>query len=308
MFAEDKGWHKRIAEGIASGMTAEAAVERAFEEMKDRFADTTDSYLKERLHDLRDVSDRLLSYQSGDEGGLGNKASADEDIIVVAKTMGPADLMDYDHTRIRGLLIEDGTPTMHVVIVAKALNIPVISKTKGLFNDISSGQLIALDGEEGMVYLSPDASVQKLFKRKIAEAKELAEKFKALRGLPAKTLDGVKVGLYINVGLSFDLEYLEPTNCDGIGLYRTEIPFMSAAALPGVDEQAGYYRELFDRAKGKRIIFRSLDAGSDKLLPYWSGFNEENPAIGWRSIRITLDRRMLLRKQLRAFLKAAAGR
>ena len=306
MFAQDKGWYKKISGNVQGGLTAEAAIERAYEDMWNRLSATTDTYLKERLHDLRDVSDRLQSYLSGDFGTV-EKVDSD-DIIVVAQTMGPADLMDYDYTKIRGLIIEDGTPTMHVAIVAKALGIPVVAKIKGIFEEIKTGELVAVDGNEGYVYRNPSQQVQEKFKAKILEKQKLQQKLSELKAKPSETLDGVKISLYINVGLSFDLDYIESTNCDGIGLYRTEIPFMASKNMPKVERQEGYYRELMDKAGERKVIFRSLDVGSDKLLPYWSNMGEENPAIGWRSIRITLDRRAILRKQVRAFLRAAAGK
>ena len=306
MFARDKGWYKKIADNIHSGLTAEAAVERAYEDMWNRLSGTSDSYLKERLHDLRDVADRLQSYLSGDYGSI--KGVNADDLIVVAQTMGPADLMDYDYSKIRGLIIEDGTPTMHVAIVAKALNIPVVAKIRGIFEEAKTGELIAVDGTDGYVYMRPSAVVQEKFRAKIAEKDRLQARLAELKELPAQTKDGVKINLYLNVGLAFDLDYIETTNCDGIGLYRTEIPFMASDVMPDVERQMGYYKELMDKAGDKKVIFRSLDVGSDKLLPYWGNVGEENPAIGWRSIRITLDRRAILRKQVRAFLRAAAGK
>ena len=306
MFAKDKGWYKKIADNVQSGLTAEAAVERAYEDMWNRLSGTTDSYLKERLHDLRDVADRLLGYLSGDNAALSPVNS--DNLIIVAQTMGPADLMDYDYTKIRGLIIEDGTPTMHVAIVAKALNIPVVAKIKGIFSEIKTGEMLAVDGNEGYVYIRPGIPVQEKIKAKIAEKEKLQARLAELKDLPGKTKDGVKINMYINVGLAFDLDYIESTNCDGVGLYRTEIPFMASDVMPDVEKQVGYYKELMDRADGRKVIFRSLDVGSDKLLPYWGNVGEDNPAIGWRSIRITLDRRAILRKQMRAFLRAAAGR
>lgn len=306
MFAKDKGWFKKIADNVMSGLTAEAAIERAYEDMWNRLSATKDNYLKERLHDLRDVADRLHAYLSGD---YENAAAADgDDIIIIAQTMGPAELMDYDYRKIRGLLIEDGTPTMHVAIVAKALNIPVIAKIKGLFEEVNRGDMIAVDGNEGYVYLNPSAEIKQKFKAKIEEKLKLQEKLAELRDLLSQTLDGIRIGHAINVGLAFDLDYLETTNCDGVGLYRTEIPFMASTVMPDVEQQIAYYKELMDKAGDKKVIFRSLDVGSDKLLPYWAGLSEENPAIGWRSIRITLDRRAILRKQIRAFLTAAEGK
>ena len=254
----------------------------------------------------RDVADRLQSYLRGDYNRM--PESGAKDIVIVAQTMGPAELMDYDYSRIRGLILEDGTPTMHVAIVAKALNIPVLAKIKGIFAEIQSGQTVALDGNEGFVYVNPSPQVEADFRKRIAEREELQKKLAALRSLPAKTLNGVDVGLYVNVGLPMDFDYIETTNCDGVGLYRTEIPFMTSDAMPDVEKQVSYYKDLMDRCGDKKVIFRSLDVGSDKLLPYWAYAGEANPAIGWRSIRITLDRRAILRKQIRAFLLSAAGK
>lgn len=307
MLAKDKGWHNKIIANVNSGLTAETAVERAYEDMWNRLSATKDSYLKDRLHDLRDISDRLQNYLSGD---IDNKKiiTDSKDLIIVAQTMGPADLMDYDHTKIRGLIIEEGTPTMHVSIVAKALGIPVIAKVHGVFDYLKNGQQIALDGNEGYIYTHPDQIILARIQAQIAEKQKLAERLNELKSLPTESLDKQKIGLYINVGLSFDLEYLETTGCDGVGLYRTEIPFMASDIMPDVEQQTLYYKELYEKAGDRRVIFRSLDVGSDKLLPYWGKMGEENPAIGWRSIRITLDRRAILRNQLRAFLHAAEGK
>lgn len=307
MFAKDKGWYQKISAHIDSGLTAEAAVERAYEDTWNRLSGSSDMYLKERLHDLRDVADRLRTFLSGEEGQIGAHQQYD-DIIIVAQTMGPADLMDYDYKKIRGLIIEEGTPTMHVAIVAKALNIPVIAKIRGIFKDVKEGELLGLDGQEGFVYISPAEDIVQKFKSRQKNMSLLLEQLEKLKKYPNKTLDGTKINLSINVGLDFDFDYLDSTKCDGIGLYRTEIPFMSSESMPDVEKQIGFYKKLMDRAGKKRVIFRSLDVGSDKLLPYWNDMKEDNPAIGWRSIRITLDRRAILRKQMRAFLKAAAGK
>ncbi len=307
MFARDKGWYKRISDNINGGLTAEASAERAYEDMWKRLSVSQDVYLKERLHDLRDVTDRLISYIL-DEQETNKINTKDCDIIIVADTMGPADLMDYDYTKIRGLIIENGTPTMHVAIVAKALNIPVLIKIKGVVEELKNGELLAIDGESGYVYINPSHEIQQKIQQKSSELKTHLAKNAEMNNLETITQDGVKIGLNMNVGLPFDLDYLDTTNCDGVGLYRTEIPFMSSQSMPNVEIQEKNYRNLLDKAKDKRVIFRSLDVGSDKLLPYWSDIAEENPAIGWRSIRITLDRRAILRKQMTAFLKAAAGK
>ena len=306
MIANDKGWYKRIINHINSGLTAEAAVEQAYSEMWNRLSGATDTYLKERLHDLRDIADRLRLYLSGED--CNNDKDIYQDIIIVASSMGPADLMDYDYKKIRALIIEECTPTMHVAIVAKALNVPVIAEIDGLFKDVKEGVLMAVDGTNGSVYINPSKDIINKISAKIEEKKKELEQIEKLKYLKNRTKDKENINLYINIGMDFDIDSIKTTNCDGVGLYRTEIPFMSAKKMPDINKQVECYKRLLDVADGKKVIFRSLDVGSDKLLPYWNSIEEENPAIGWRSIRITLDRRAILRKQMRAFIRAASNR
>ncbi len=307
MIANDKGWYTRITNHINSGLTAEAAVEQAYSEMWNRLSGATDTYLKERLHDLRDIADRLRLYLSGEDCNA-NMNNEYTDIIIIATSMGPADLMDYDYKKIRGLVIEECTPTMHVAIVAKALNVPVISGIEGLYKEIKDGVLMAIDGKDGSVSINPSKPIIAKIKQKIEEKQNELLQIQKLKNLKSKTKDGERVNLYINIGMDFDLDYIKSTNCDGVGLYRTEIPFMSAEKMPDINKQVECYKRLYEAADGRRVVFRSLDVGSDKLLPYWNSIEEENPAIGWRSIRITLDRRAILRKQMRAFIRAASGK
>lgn len=306
MFALDKGWYKKITADIEKGYTAEAAVEHVYEDMWNKLSATNDAYLKERLYDLRDVSDRLRAFIAG--GEVLNPVAADEDIIIIAQTMGPADLMDYNYDHIRGLIIEDCTPTMHVVIVAKALNIPVVAKIHGIVKEIKAGEVIAVNGQEAVVYTHPSETLINEYRKKSVSLKKVFADLQALSTKPTVTLDGLKINLAMNYGLDLDYEYIKPTNCDGIGLYRTEITFMSADKMPDVESQERQYKRLFDALGNKKIIFRSLDVGSDKFLPYWGEIKEDNPAIGWRSIRITLDRRAILRQQIRAMLRAAVDK
>jgi len=305
LLAQDKGWYEKIKAYIETGLNAQAAIEKTYEDMRERLSSSSDIYLKERLNDLRDISDRLRTFLNGE-----NKKEKKEskDIVLVAQSMGPADLMDYDYRKIRALIIEDGTSTMHVAIVAKALNIPVVAKIRGIYHNVKDGEVLAVDGVEGFVYINPTDDMKKRFQEEQEKMANWRQELKECGQKPAVTRDGVKINMNINVGLDFDLEYIPLSNCDGVGLYRTEIPFMMAESLPTVASQVKIYEKLLSQAKGKKVIFRSLDIGSDKLLPYWGDLKEENPAIGWRSIRITLDRRALLKHQMKAFLKAAAGR
>ena len=307
MFAMDKGWYKKITADIEKGYTAEAAVEHVYEDMWNKLSATNDAYLKERLYDLRDVSDRLRAFIAGDNQSVAQIAP-DEDIVIIAQTMGPSDLMDYKYENIRGLIIEDCTPTMHVVIVAKALNIPVIAKIHGILKEIKVGEMIAVNGNEAMVYTHPSAKQIAEYQKKSVRLHKVFAELEKLKQKPTITLDGIKINLAMNYGLDLDYEYIKPSNCDGIGLYRTEITFMSAEKMPDVESQERQYKKLLDAVVNKKVIFRSLDVGSDKFLPYWGEMKEDNPALGWRSIRITLDRRALLRQQIRAMLRAAAGK
>ncbi len=306
MFALDKGWYKKISADIDKGYTAEAAVEHVYEDMWNKLSATSDPYLRERLYDLRDVSDRLRTFIAGDEENM--QVPVDEDMIIIAQTMGPADLMDYSYEHIRGLIIEDCTPTMHVVIVAKALSIPVIAKIHGIMKEIKAGETIAVNGDEATVYTRPSAHLINDYQKKSTGLKKVFAELNKIKDLPCETADGVKINLAMNYGLDVDYEYIKPTKCSGIGLYRTEITFMSADKMPDVESQEKQYKKLFDAMGNKKIIFRSLDVGSDKFLPYWGELKEENPALGWRAIRITLDRRAILKKQIRAMLRAAADK
>lgn len=306
MFALDKGWYKKISADIDKGYTAEAAVEHVYEDMWNKLSATSDPYLRERLYDLRDVSDRLRTFIAGDEENM--QVPVDEDMIIIAQTMGPADLMDYSYEHIRGLIIEDCTPTMHVVIVAKALNIPVIAKIHGIMKEIKAGETIAVNGDEATVYTRPSSRLINDYQKKSTGLKKVFAELNKIKDLPCETADGVKINLAMNYGLDVDYEYIKPTKCSGIGLYRTEITFMSADKMPDVESQEKQYKKLFDAMGNKKIIFRSLDVGSDKFLPYWGELKEENPALGWRAIRITLDRRAILKKQIRAMLRAAADK
>lgn len=306
LFALDKGWYKKISADIAKGYTAEAAVEHVYEDMWSKLSATSDPYIKEKLYDLRDVSDRLRAFIGGDVER--EFVSGDEDIVVIAQSMGPADLMDYNYTKIKALVIEECSPTMHVVIVAKALNIPVVAKIYGVLKEVKAGETVAVNGDEGTLYPNPSESLITEYQKKSVGLQKVFEELESLSLHPTKTKDDIKINLALNYGLDLDYDYIKPTHCDGIGLYRTEIMFMSADKMPDVENQRKQYARLYEALGSKKVILRSLDVGSDKFLPYWGEIKEDNPAIGWRSIRITLDRRSILRQQIRAMLRAAADK
>lgn len=306
MFTEDKGWLGKIGEAIRSGLTAEAAVQKVHDDMRARMSQITDPYLRERLHDFEDLANRLLQHLSGEEGAI--RGELPGDAILIARTMGPMDLFDYDPKRLRGLVLEEGSPTMHVAIVARALDIPVVGRAKDVLDKVEPLDPVIVDGDNGQVFVRPSDDIRDIFADAIVQRQERAAHYASLRDLPATTRDGVSVKLMMNAGLLLDMGHLHDSGADGIGLYRTELPFMARSALPDVAAQTLLYRKILDQAEGKPVVFRALDVGGDKILPYWNPYEEDNPALGWRSIRITLDRPAVLRHQLRALLRAAVGR
>ena len=308
MFADDAGWIARIGEAIRSGLTAEAAVQKVHEDMRMRMSQVTDSYLRERLHDLEDLANRLLKHLVSEaEGGAGTH-ELPEDTILVCRTIGPTELLDYDRRKLRGLVLEEGSPTMHVAIVARAFDIPVVGRVKDAMSKIEPLDLVIVDGDNAQVMVRPSDDLHEMFGASLRARDDRRAAYAAMRDLPAVTLCGTDVRLMLNAGLQIDMPQLAATGADGIGLYRTEIPFMARAQLPDVEAQTLLYARILDQAAGKPVLFRTLDVGSDKLLPYWQSDGEDNPALGWRSIRITLDRPMVLRQQLRALIAASAGR
>lgn len=307
MFAHDRGWLERLHEAVRSGLTAEAAVEREQVRNRTRMQQAEDPYLRERAHDLEDLSNRMLRHLTG------RAASAAEDelpenAIVVARNMGPAELLDYDPQRLAGLALEEGGPTSHVAIVARALQIPVVGRVEDLLEQVEPGDLVYIDGDNSLVFLRPGQDVQEQLNESLTLQQAALARYAALKDKPAVTRDGVTVSLSINAGLLADLNHLEATAAVGVGLYRTELHFMMRAALPTVGQQTEFYRHVLDKSGGRPVMFRTLDVGGDKMLPYMRRWEEQNPAMGWRAIRLSLDRPGLLRMQLRALLRAAAGR
>jgi phosphotransferase system enzyme I (PtsP) len=307
MFANDRGWMRRLHEAVQSGLTAEAAVERVQSDNRARMLRQTDPYLRERLHDLDELATRLLHRLVGQDI-VGSSALLPDNAILVARNMGPAALLDYDRSRLRGLVLEEGGPTSHIAIVARALGIPAVGNVENITVVVETGDAIIVDGGSAQVQVRPQPDVESAFKEKARLRARRQEQYRRLRDLPARTRDGVDMSLNLNAGLLIDLPHLEETGAHGIGLFRTELQFMVAERLPSTGEQLSLYRTVLESCGPLPVTFRTLDIGGDKVLPYLRTQEEENPALGWRAIRIGLDRPGLLRAQLRALLKAGAGR
>jgi phosphotransferase system enzyme I (PtsP) len=306
MFAHDKGWLGRLKEAVQSGLTAEAAVERVQNDNRARMMRTPDPYLRERMHDLDDLSNRLLRYLTG-AVATASRTDLPDNAIVVSRNMGPAELLDYDRSKIRGVILEEGGKTSHVAIVARALGIPAIGQATGVINLVDDGSSIIVDGGTGEVYVRPSLELEKAYAEKVRFNASKQARFRALRELPATTMDGQSITLNINAGLVVDMPHLHESGAAGVGLYRTELHFMMASRFPRLSTQIRHYKSILDQAEGKPVVFRTLDIGADKTLPYLRQPREENPALGWRSIRMALDRPALLKLQARAMLLAGAG-
>ncbi|KQT46671.1 peptidase [Methylobacterium sp. Leaf456] len=306
MFAHDKGWLRRMREAVQSGLTAEAAVERVQSDNRARMLRQSDPYLRDRLHDLDDLANRLLRRLVGQEGRGAD--GLPENAILVARSMGPAALLDYDRARLRGVVLEEGGPTSHIAIVARALGIPAVGEIANATGLCDSGDAIIVDGLSGEVQIRPTPEIEASYAEMVRLRARRQEQYRALRDVPAATRDGVRIGLHLNAGLLVDLTHLHETGAEGVGLFRTELQFMVAERMPSAAEQQALYEAVFSATGDLPVTIRTLDIGGDKILPYMPTLEEENPALGWRAIRIGLDRPALLRVQLRALLKAAAGR
>jgi len=307
MVVGDRGWARRIREAVLTGLSAQAAVQKVQNDTRTRMAQMSDPFFRERLGEFDDLTNRLL-LNLGAEDDRPKMAELPEEIVVVARELGPAELLDYDRRRLKGLILEEGAPTSHVAIIARALDIPVVGRVRDAFNKIDMFDPVILDGEHAAVFVRPGEDVVESFTENVARRIERIAGYAAARDLPAVTHDGERVSLFLNAGLLIDMPHLDETAADGIGLYRTELPFMVRSSFPSIGEQTHIYSRILDLARGKPVVFRTLDIGGDKALPYLPESDEENPAMGWRAIRIGLDQPAMLRQQLRALIRAASGR
>ncbi|MFZ0527861.1 MAG: phosphoenolpyruvate--protein phosphotransferase [Xanthobacteraceae bacterium] len=307
MFAHDRGWVHKLEEAVMTGLTAEAAVERVQSDTRARMLRQTDPFLRERLHDLDDLANRLMRQLTGRDHAP-SRENLPENAILVARSMGPAALLDYDRKRLRGLVLEEGGPHSHVAIVARALGIPAVGNIDNATGIADPGDAIIVDGTAGELHIRPLPDMEAAYVERVRLRARRQQQYQSLRDRPCITKDGAEVKLLLNAGLSVDLPHIEDTGAGGIGLFRTELQFMVAPNFPRTSEQYALYRAVLDAAGDKPVTFRTLDIGGDKVLPYMRNVEEENPALGWRAIRLGLDRPGLLRTQLRALLRAAGSR
>lgn len=305
MFANSKGWMRRMQEDISRGLSAEAAVEKEQSSARGRMSQVSDAYLRERLQDLDDLSNRLLRILTGQGAETG--AEMPNDPILVARNIGPGELLEYGR-KLRGVILEEGSVGSHAAIVARALAIPLVINAPRVTNDALNGDHVMVDGDQGIVHLRPDETVVAAFRDKIAMQADAQERYASIRHKPCVTECGKTIGLTMNAGLMADLPSLQNSGAEGVGLFRTELQFLIRNQMPRRNELAALYSRVLDAADGKRVVFRTLDIGSDKVLPYMKPHDEPNPALGWRAIRVGLDKPGILRMQLQALLRGANGR
>ena len=310
MFAYDEGWSRRINEAIDSGLTAEAAIERVQQRTRMRMRQIDDPLLADRMHDLEDLANRLLRTVSGQVGTAASQGLRG-DAILIARNLGPAELLEYDRRRLKGVILEEGSLTAHVVIVARAMGIPVLGRVRGIRGKVREGDPMLLDGDQGTVTLRPIPAMVEAFEARFAKSRERQAGYAAMRDHEPVTKDGTRIAILINAGLRDDMGLLAATGADGVGLFRTEFQFLVSATLPARERQTRLYRDVLDAAGDKPVVFRTVDIGGDKILPYLrhnDGETEENPAMGWRALRVALERQGLMKSQARSLLEAAGGR
>jgi phosphotransferase system enzyme I (PtsP) len=310
MFAYDEGWSRRINSAIDSGLTAEAAIERVQQRTRARMQEIDDPLLQERMHDLEDLSNRLLRIVSG-RLGTAAQTGLSRDAVLIARNLGPAELLEYDRRRLKAVLLEEGSLTSHMTIVARAIGVPVIGRLNDIRHSVEEGEQILVDGDNGSIIIRPNRPLLTGFEHRMAMSQKRRAEFAAVRTLPAETRDGVQVSVMVNAGLAEDAAALGMSGADGIGLFRTEFQFLVSATLPGRDRQLRLYTKVLEAAGDRPVVFRTVDIGGDKALPYLSDEAEEqaeNPAMGWRALRVSLDRSTLMKAQARALIEASAGK
>lgn len=304
MFAHSRSWLARMEADIDSGLSAEAAVQREQSLARARLGRSHDPYLRDRLHDLDDLSNRLLRILTGQS--TQNGADMPEKPVLVARNIGPGELLEYGKS-LRAIVLEEGSVGSHAAIVARAWAIPLVVHVEGATSQALNGDTVLVNGDTGHVHLRPDETARTAFRDKISMQAKALERYASIRDLPAESLDGQVISLQMNAGLMADLPSLAGSGADGVGLFRTELQFLTRNKMPRRAELTALYDRVLRAADGQRVAFRTLDIGSDKVLPYMRAIEEPNPALGWRAIRVGLDKPGVLRMQLQALIRAARG-
>lgn len=304
MFLADKSLRKKIIAKIGGRLSAEYALKQVILEYVDMFKSMDDLYLSERSADILDIGRRVLSNLVGINGD--SDQAFTRDTIIVASDISPVDLLAIRQPNLKGIVLAKGGRTSHTVIMAKSLEIPIVIGVEGLFDSVRANDYLIVDGVSGLVYSNPSSEIREAYERRQEESRQAKKKLEGLRELPAVTTDGFSVSLGANIGLLSDIMLARQYGADHIGLYRTEFPFLLRKSFPLEDEQVALYTRVLDKSNGRSVTIRTFDVGGDKFLSYLDYPKEDNPFLGWRSIRLSLDLEDVFRTQIRAILRASA--
>jgi len=304
MILEDRGFIRKISTLIDEGVGAHRAVNQVVEDYVAAFARMEDPYLRERCADMEDIGRRICDALNGSSK---NRERLRDNRIIIARELLPSDVAIMDHGKVIGIATERGNQNAHAAIMARALGIPAVFGVEGLLKKVGVRSELVVDGNSGCVYINPDHRIKREYVRLQGEFDLKQRALEEIRDLPAQTTDGCTVSLLANIGLLSDLRVAQLHGAQGVGLYRTEFPFMSRTSFPGRLEQAAIYRKVLEGFPGLPVSIRTLDIGGDKELSYFPHPKEENPFLGWRSMRISLDREDIFREQLAAVLLASAS-
>lgn len=300
--AADVGWKRRLFREIEKGLFAENAIRVVLAEFKSTYMENL--FWKTRFDDLEDLSNRLQRHLT--QKFIKDLSEPSRPLIVIAKSLGVADLLEYHSKNLQGIVLTQSNESSHMVILARSLGIPVIESGDGCLDKIDRDQPLMVDGQRGHIYIQPFEELLKIFITNTGDRKaSVSVKPKGFKDL--MTRDGVKIDLYINANLTEDLAKLNQSVVKGVGLYRTEIAFVKRDNAPSVEIQTNLYRQILDAAGEKPVLFRTLDIGGDKIIPQFQTPNDLHKIKNiqnWRAIRLTLDRPMIMRQQLRALIKA----
>ncbi len=302
MILEDRGFIDRLYEGIQQGHSAPYMLEKVVSGYIEAFERMDDPYLRERAADMEDIGRRLLANLVGKKDhGLHLKHSG----ILVARQILPSDMAALDHTQITGIVTESGEQNSHAVIMAKSLGIPALVGVKGALKNIAPDDTLILDANSGTLYVNPGATILEEYTRLQEDQSRERSRLEEYRDLPALTADGHEITLRANVGLVSDVPIALRNGAKGVGLYRTEFPYMARGSFPDRNDQYQLYRKVIEGFDQQPVTIRTLDIGGDKELPYFNHPYEDNPFMGWRSVRVSLDNRDIFRTQIEAILMAS---
>jgi len=305
MLIGDKSLRKKIITRIRENTSAESALKAVINDYVERFAAINDPYLSERGNDIMDIGRRVLGNL------MGVNASPDmaltRDTIIIASDLSPVDLLAIRQPNLKGIVLSKGGKTSHTAIIARSLEIPIVLGVEGLLDTVRENDFLIIDGVSGIVYINPDADIREAYSRRKEESVLAARQLEAIRDLPTITTDGFSVRLGANIGLLSDIFQAKKYGAERIGLYRTEFPFLLRKTFPTEEEQFLLYRRVLEKAGGRPVTIRTFDVGGDKFLSYLDYPKEDNPFLGWRSIRLSLDLEDVFRTQIRAILRASAA-